>query len=142
MDVSVEIRGLAELDRKLGELSQDLQVKALKSAAGSAVLPAVNAMKLAAPVGTVAHRTYKGRLVAPGFLKRSIRRRVRIENGKVVVTIGVRAEAYYGVLFVEKGTKNMPAHPWFVESFTGARTAIERRFMEQLQKRIEKFASR
>jgi HK97 gp10 family phage protein len=142
VEFRAELQGMAELDRKLAGLSASLQAKALRQAASAAMQPTVAEMRLAAPVGKKAHKTYKGRLVAPGFLKRSLRKRTKIKDGKVLVDVGVRAEAYYGVLFIERGTVKMRAHPWFVRTFEANRGKIESRFREELQKRIEKYSRR
>ena len=138
--MSESLIGAKELSRKLAELETATAAKALRSAAVLATTPALKEMKASVPVGDVAHRTYKGRLVAPGFLKRSIRRSSFIKNGVVNVVLGVRAEAFYGVQFVEQGTVKMEAQPWFVKSFTGKREEMERRMVEVLRKKIEKVA--
>jgi len=153
--------GLEALTKQLSELETQLSGRVLKNAVKSALLPAEKAMKLAVPVGKKAHRTYKGNLVSPGFLKRSIRRRVYIDrrNGKVVGIIGVKAEAFYGVHFLDDGItvtkrrtrtksgkrKKVQVKPyritgksWFVKSFIMNRSNIEQRLKEQLQKGIKK----
>lgn len=134
------VEGLKELSRKLAALGEKVGGKALRQATLNASTPALKAAKLAAPVGQVAHKTYKGRLVAPGFLKRSIKRKSYYKNGKAVAMIGVKAEAFYGVQFVEKGTKNISAKPWLVPAFVNNRDNMEQRLKDQIKKKIERLA--
>ncbi|WP_186297664.1 HK97 gp10 family phage protein [Sedimenticola selenatireducens] len=99
------VKGLRELQNKLATLGPKLAGRVLRQATMNATTPAMKTMREAAPKGKQAHRTYKGNLVAPGFLSRSIKRKSSYKNGKARVIIGVKKEAFYGVLFVEKGTK-------------------------------------
>ena len=135
---SRHLTGLKELSDQLSQLDTALAAKALRQSVHNATLPATRAMKLAAPVGTVAHRTYRGRLVAPGFLKRSIRAISFFKNGKASALIGVKREAFYGVQFVDRGTKSMNARPWFKSVFEQSRDAMESRLVEQLKAKIAK----
>lgn len=99
------VKGLRKLEQKLSKLDKKLAVKALKSASMQATTPAMKLMKSAAPKSRSPHRTYKGRLVAPGFLSRNIKRHTYIYRGRAKTMVGVMKEAYYGVSFVEPGTK-------------------------------------
>ena len=99
------VKGLKELDRKLAALGAKAGGKILRSAALQASTPAMRRMKATAPRGRQAHRTYKGNLVAPGFLSRSIKRKGKFRNGTARVMIGVKKEAHYGLTYVERGTK-------------------------------------
>ena len=132
------LTGLKELSDQLGRLQTQTAVKALRQSVHNATLPATRAMKLAAPVGTVAHRTYRKRLVAPGFLKRSIRAISFIRGGKASALIGVKREAFYGVQFVDRGTVKTSAQPWFKTVFESQRDAMESRLVEQLKAKIAK----
>ena len=137
-DDSRHITGLKELSDKLNQLDTALAAKALRQSVYNATLPATRAMKMGAPVGTEAHRTYRGRLVAPGFLKRSIRAISFVKGGIATALIGVKREAFYGVQFVDRGTKNMNARPWFTSVFEQSRDAMEARLVEQLKAKIDK----
>jgi len=131
---------MRDLLKKLDRIESATAIKALRSAALLSTTPAIKAMKLAIPVGKDTHRTYKGRLVAPGFAKRSIKRVAKIEKGKLVVRIGVKAEAFYAVQFVERGTRHMSARPWLQRTFESNQKNMERRFRDQLKRKIEKIA--
>lgn len=132
------VKGLAALSDQLAQLQTQTAVKVLRQSVHNATLPATRAMKLAAPVGTVAHRTYRKRLVSPGFLKRSIRAISFVRGGKASALIGVKREAFYGVQFVDRGTSKMSAKPWFQSVFESARSAMEQRLVEQLRAKIAK----
>lgn len=108
-----EVEGLAELTRRLNALELSLSTKVLRAAMRRAVRPTINKMKSAAPKGRVAHRTYRGRLVAPGFLSRSVKARTKIDRqaGSASVIIGVLKEAWYGTLY-DTGPHQVTATRW------------------------------
>lgn len=95
------LTGLRELSFKLNQLETQTAAKQLRNAALKATTRTVRKMKMRVPVGTEMHRTYRGRLVAPGFAKRALRRRTSIKNGKALVRIGVLKEAYYALFYDE-----------------------------------------
>lgn len=109
-----KVKGLKELSSKLNALERTVAGKTLRSAAMLATTPAMKRMKATAPRGKKLHRTYKGNLVAPGFLSRSIKRKSTYRNGRAKVSVGVKKEAFYGVLFVDPGTKphRIPKKNW------------------------------
>ena len=89
-NVLSQLIGFEDLVRKLNELGAAVGGRVLRSALMTASLPALRSIQAAAPVGTKAHRTYKGRLVAPGFLKRNIRRKSLLarDKSRAIVLIG------------------------------------------------------
>lgn len=129
---------MKELSRKLAKLGQELGTKTLRQAAMGATTPVFKEMKAAIPVGKVAHRTHKGRLVAPGFAKRNIKRRSSAKKGKASVVIGVASEAFYAVQFVDRGTKKMTARNWFKKRFILGTPGIEKNFVRLLRAKIAK----
>lgn len=133
-----EVTGMKELSLKLAKLGQQLGTKTLRSAAVAATTPVMKEMKAAIPVGKVAHRTHKGRLVAPGYAKRSVRRRSSAKKGKVNVVVGVLSEAFYAVHFVDPGTKKMTAQKWFKKVFILATPSIVKDLTNQLRTKIAK----
>lgn len=144
MDAKFRIEGLAELNKKLEQLSAEMEAKALRSAVSQATTPALQKMKLAVPVGTKGHKTYKGRLVAPGFLKRSIKRKSYIDrkNGAAGAVVGVAAEAFYGVQFLDRGTKYIRARKWFKNSFESTANAMLDKFKSSLALKIAKLTNK
>ena len=147
--------GLAELSRRLTAIGTQMAGKTLRNATMSASLPAFRAIRQAAPVGDVAHRTYKGNLATPGFLKRSVRRRSYLKSGKAGVVIGVRSEAFYGVQFLDEGIEvtqrrtkgkgkkaikpyRITGRRWFKDQFVAKRDEMERRLVARLRVGIAK----
>ncbi len=137
-DLAVD--GLRELQAKLSAMESKTSQKALRSALMQSATPTVRKLRAAAPVGTRDHRTYKGRLVAPGFLRRSVAKSSKIVRGKnsttAVVYIGVKSEAYYGIRFIDRGTKFIKAHPWFTSTFDASAGNIVSNFKAKLAAKL------
>ena len=160
MDVHFEIKGLKELDDLLHGVSDKVAAKYLRSSLLQATTPTMRRMKAMAPVGTKPHKTYKGRVVSPGFLKRSIKRKTGIFKDKsgAYCIIGVKPEAFYGVTFLDrpggynimKKGKNAPKysrgsarltghvneHPWFRKTFENESQNMLNKFKEVLSKKL------
>ncbi len=132
-----KIEGLRELSKQLDKLGKELGVKTLRNASRAAMAPTHKKIKAMTPVGKKAHRTYKGRLVAPGFLKRSIGLGSRIKRGVVTASISAKAEAFYG-MFLVIGTKKIKAKDFFFRVFANDRGRIESKLITELRKRIDK----
>lgn len=170
-----ELKGFKELERKLLKLSRTLDVKTgkqLRSVLFKSTTPVLRQMKARIPVGTETHRTYKKRLVAPGFAKRSFRRltgKKYLNQGKLSIAMGVRAEAYYAIRFYDLGpytitrrrqSTNIKArghvgnqrrkisikpytlrrHPFFVGTFIANESAMIQSMGKQLKDIIYKLA--
>lgn len=130
--------GLNKLSKELEKLGHDIGKKVLRSAVSSALTPTFKKIKMGVPVGSKAHRTYKGRLVAPGFLKRNLKRSSRYKNGRAIAKIKTNPEAFYGVTFLDEGTSKISARHWFARKFETDRRAIESRFAKILRDKIKK----
>lgn len=131
--------GAAELSRKLVALGQQPITRAdIRGAIEPAYKKAVQTI----PVGREPHRTYKGRLVAPGFSQRSIRVVSRVDkNGTVIsAALGVRKEAFYAVLFTELGTSKVPARPWLRPALRTTQQLQQRVLGASIKQRLEKIA--
>lgn len=136
------VTGLKELNRKLEELGKLAEVKIMRAAMRAAMKPALEAARAAAPEGDRWHKTYTKRPVGPGFTKRSVRL-VTVKPrspGKFRMIIGVRAEAFYALQFIELGTSRIPRKPWLEPSFEQSQGAVKDALGEELKKRIEKIA--
>lgn len=130
---------------KLRALGETFAARNLKAAAKDAMLPTEQAARASVPVGTVAHKTYKGRTVTPGFAQRSVKRAVTARRGSkniVRAMVGVSREAFYALAFVERGTSKMPARPWLVPAFDATKGQVLGRFQQSLKRRIERAAKR
>lgn len=132
------IAGADELRKSLESLKTNVARSALRHASKKAAVVVERAAEARAPVGDMPHKTYKGRLVAPGFLARSIHVAVRYlsRKGAVLARIGPAKEAFYGTQFVELGTSKMPARPWLVPAYEESRTEVESTFIHELRRAI------
>jgi len=122
--------------RKLGEVAEG---KIVAQAAAFAMTPVASAARKSAPRGSRMHKTYKGRLVAPGFLSRSIKKKTRRwkNNQGATVIVGPTNEAFYGTSFVELGTKNAAAEAWLVPAFESRQGQVVNRFMSRIRQKIK-----
>lgn len=138
-----QLEGFAELSAQLKELGEKAGGRVLRAAVTSAALPALNAIKAAAPVGDRVHKTFKGRLVAPGFLSRNLRRKTlkTQDTGRAIVLIGPLSEAFYAK-FLEAGTTKMSARPFMEPMFDAANPAMIARLREQLKKGIDRVVAK
>lgn len=136
------LEGVAGLMMQLEELGKLEDGKALRAAVRAGIKPATNRAKAMIPQGIDAHRTYKGRLVSPGFAKRSIRAVTSVskDKQKASAALGVRSEAFYAVQFVELGTSKMAARPWLRPAFSSTVQQQQEAMAESLRKSILKAA--
>jgi HK97 gp10 family phage protein len=134
--------GFAELSKKLSRLADGMDLKVIRRAARSAMLPVVKEAERRIPKSDEPHNTYRGRLVAPGFASRNIKRvaKVNKRRGVVEVKVGVASEAFYAAQFQERGTKYQPAQPWLEPALEAKQDEVVDRFKAQLKKIIEKEA--
>lgn len=136
--MSSSIEGIDVLIKKLKSLDDKTNVKVMQKAAVGSIRRTKNKMKALAPISSKSHKTYKRNVVAPGFLKRSITHRTRKENNSIVVTIGVKKEAYYGVQFLDRGTKFIKPIQWFESTFEKDEKHILEEFKNYLKKNLDK----
>lgn len=141
----MKVEGLAETQMQLQALAGKLGWRAMSQALAASGRKMRAAAKNNAPVGSVAHRTYRGNLVAPGFTKRSITlvRFPRKNNNTALVAVGVKKSAYYAVQFVEQGhkTKNggrVAPRPWLKKSYDQTVGAVPASFTSELRERVLK----
>jgi len=134
------IEGGAELSRKLDDLGGAFNVPILRAAVRAGIEPAYLAAQRNIPVGDEAHRTYKGRLVAPGFSQRSLRVVTRVSQDRKTVSaaLGVRKEAFYAIVFTELGTSKMRARPWLRRSMRETQAQQQAAFAQKVRDRIAK----
>jgi HK97 gp10 family phage protein len=134
------IAGLRDLQIKLKNMPDKVQNKILRNAATFAVNPLVQEAKRSVPVSDRNYlaRTYRGTLIAPGFGKRSIAKKVKLyQDGKFAkAMVGVKPEAYYLLQFVERGTSKQPKQPWLEPAYRKTRRKVLTRFQEQMKKKI------
>lgn len=134
------LEGVAKLTKQLQSLGKLDDGKALRAAVRAGIQPAFERAAQAIPIGTEAHRTYRGLLVAPGFAHSQIKRATTINADKNIASavLSVSKEAYYAVNFVEIGTRYQPPQPWLRNSFTEQRDAMEEKLRASLQRSLDK----
>lgn len=141
-----ELQGVRELSRQLAALGRLDEGRALRAAANAGIKPAVTAARFTAPVRMTGglRKTYKGRLVAPGFLQRSVTSRVWLSRTrkKANAYLGVQQEAFYGLQFLELGTSRISKRPWLGPAFSATRNAQLAAVSESLRKSIDKLTKR
>lgn len=144
VDARYKLEGVAALDKKLRELGQAFSVPIMRAAVRAAIKPARERTEQLIPIGKDLHRTYRGRLVAPGFSKRSLRTVTRVSQDKRTVSaaLGVRREAFYAILFTEIGTAKMDARPWLRPAFRQTREQQQTLLAQKLKDRIDKVAAK
>lgn len=138
------LEGVKALSAQLDNLKKGLDVKVMRAAVRAGIKPAFERAAQTIPIGKDVHRTYKGRLVAPGFSKRSLRIVTKVTKSggvyNVSAALGVRREAFYAVLFTELGTSKIPAHPWLRPALRNTQAAQQAALADRLKKRIEALA--
>lgn len=140
------VEGVKQLMKKFDALNVAGKTKVLRAAGRAAGAVVVKDARTRIPVGSKAHRTHDGVLVAPGFARRSIVTRLFVNrsNGKVSAAVGVRARAFYATQFVEteKGKSTRRGRPWLQPAFEATRakqiSEFERRFRAVIEKARKK----
>lgn len=154
------VAGLKELHAKLMKLGPAAGGKALRSAATFSTTPVIRKARSRIPAGTKVHKTYRGRYVSPGFARRNVAKGNTLSRDKTTAwaSVGVRAEAFYAVQFVElgyraqkvggkrkhkrgtsKGRRIAPQR-WLQPSFESSQQIMLERLKTKLRKSIDKAA--
>lgn len=135
-----KVDGLVALTAQLAALGKLDDGKALRSAARAGIKPVFNQAKANIPKSQDAVKTYKGRLVGPGFASRNIRTVTQLKRAEGIAraSVGVRDEARYAVLFVERGTKKQRAQHWLTEASEQTIDKQIQAVTDSLQKSIDK----
>lgn len=139
MSKAPHIGGFEELQKKLNTLRDPKIIgNELRKTTRAAMVETKKVAATKIPVGTVGHITYRGRLVTPGFSKRSLRviSGINKRQGSAWALLGVRAEAFYAIQFVELGTVKMAAQPWLRPTFEASKDVNVKLLGEALRKWI------
>lgn len=141
--VTFKIDGIAELVNKLAALGKLEDGKALRSAARAGVKPIFTQAKVNIPKSQEASKTRKGRIIGPGFASRNIRTITQLKQAQGIAraSVGVRADAYYAVDFVQqgKGPRNKVAQPWLTDASAQTIDKQIDAVKASLQKSIDKY---
>lgn len=138
------LEGTRELSKQLADLGKATSGRVLKAAVMEAMLPTYRQALATVPIGSKAHKTYKGRSVEPGFAQQSLRLKTWVGKDKTVATamVGVAPEAYYALQFIELGTSKYPATPWLTPAFESNKDAAVQKIASEMRTRIERIARR
>lgn len=143
LDIDIgKLYGAAELSKKLAELGAGVQGKYLRQVVREAIKPALRQAEATIPVGDKPHRTYKTKLVPPGYAKMSLRLKTWVSRDKAAATamIGVLPDAFYVLQFIELGTSKFPAAPWLTPAFEATVSPMTSGVAGALRKRIDRIA--
>lgn len=140
------LAGAADLIKKLQALGALDNGKISLGAVRAGMNVSLDAARVKIPVGSRAHRTYKGKPVQPGFGRASLRvvTTSKTDSGLPAALLSVRKEAYYETQFLERGAPRhrgpIRAQPWLVPAFYNSRAGMETAIVAYLQKRLAKIA--
>lgn len=141
IEFTFKFEGTAALVAKLQALGKLEDGKALRAAAKAGVKPIFIQAKQNIPKSQESVKTYKGRIVGPGFASRNIRTITQLKPalGIARASVGVRDEAFYAVNFVQKGTKKQQAQPWLTDASEQTLDKQQEAVVDSLQKSIDKY---
>jgi HK97 gp10 family phage protein len=140
-----DIQGLRELDQALKAFPLKVQKNVLSSAVRAAAKPIIKDAKTRAPKADEPHRSFEGRIVQPGNLRKTIRTsriKSRASQGVVGFYIGPLKkkgleDPFYWV-FLEEGTKHIEARPFLKTAFDSKVGETIALFKKKLFEGIEK----
>ena len=153
--MSQHVIGVDIIKRKITAIDRSIEPKFIAQAIRAAMAPVQRQAKKNAPQGTETHKTYTGRLVAPGFLKRNIRiKRIKKRRSDVIAySLAARGDAFYGKIlegdWTYKGGRNKQGRQihkygreWLGRAYTTHGQKMEESFLTALKKRIDKAAQK
>ncbi len=140
--MAMELTGAKELARLLKQMPDKMRGQVLRQAVRAASKPAMSRARALVPVNKIEalHKTYKGRVVAPGFAQRSITAVTEVGKSKLTswVRIGVKREAFYATQFVELGTSHQAKQPWLGPAFEASQSEMLSAIVSHIRKFIAK----
>lgn len=134
------LAGVPELTAALNELGVKFAAKELRRTAKEALQIAEHEARSRMPQGSEPHKTYRGRLVSPGYAISTLHIETSLNKrtGSAIASLGVGREAFYAVQFVELGTAFAPAQPWLRPAFEASEDPMLRQIGESLKQGIER----
>lgn len=136
-----KIGGFTEMSQLFKQLPDRVEKKVLQRATLDGLRAARADVKAAAPVGDPSDRSPSSQEY--GSLKANIRvvRKKRVKKGQKGAVITTN-KAFWGFI-LEKGSRFIPAQPWFLPAITGAYDKVTKAMAESMRtnltKEIEKF---
>jgi len=142
--MATQLEGVAELTGQLTELGARLAARELRGTVKAALQKAEHRARSRIPIGNEPHKTYRGRLVSPGYAVSTLHIEVKLNKrtGTVSASLGVGREAFYAVQFIELGTSKIQANPWLRPSFEESEDEMLRTIGDEMRARIDKIEKR
>src|SRR5688572_21674751 len=139
-----QLEGVAEATAALNDLGVQLAAKELRGTVKGALEEVEHRARARIPQGTEPHKTYRGRLVSPGFAISTLHIETGLNKrtGSAWALLGVEREAFYATQFQELGTRLHPAQPWLVPSFVESEDSMLSGVASELRTRVKKIADK
>ena len=136
------IQGYKQFEKRLDALGDPRKArKAIRAGLNGALNIVVKDVRQNVKRGTDSHTTYKGRLVAPGFASRSVKKVIKIVGDSLVGRVGFKKEAFY-ILFFETGTRFVRKDPTLEPAMTSNEKKMIEKYGEAMLKWIRKQAKK
>lgn len=123
--MTIEVTGLAELEKELKGLSDSMASKVLIQSTGLAANEIVKEAK-----SRVSRRT--------GKAQKAIGKQRKVTDKAAIVYVGVKQQAWYAVTYLERGTVKMGAKPWLVPALEAVQEKTINRLAKELRRKIDK----
>lgn len=145
------IKGFGKLDKKLAALGNAKKVqKMVRQAVVFALTPVVNEARKDIPEGSESHRLDDGRVVSPGYARRSIKKKTQAgrpgDTFFVRGMVGVRRSAWYSLLFDQGYTRadgsQVSGTKWLTDAGKNNADVMIARFEKKLAKALLKDAKK
>lgn len=146
-----KIDGVEELARQLTAMGQKTGLAALRKAVRYAFKPVLDDVRNTSHVSKAPHKTYKGRMVAPGYMRRSFVTITTVDKrtGSAIAGIHVkkaRRDAWYYMMVAKGWTRprdnaRWPGSDFMTSALSGNRAEIEARLEDRLRHLIAKAAA-
>ena len=136
----IRIDGMKELQRKIDEIQKETSVDFTNKSLRAALKPMTDDAISSAPLGDKAHRSSKGRMLAPGFLKRNIKLK-KIKGKNAGYTLAARGDAFYGRI-IELGFRSRTSDPWLGEAYEDTKDQVMNNFLVEVSKRLVRASKR
>lgn len=138
------LEGVSFLTKQLVDLAGTAAPRELVGVVKAAIEPALHEARSRVPQGTEPHKTYKGRLVSPGFALASldIDAKLNKRTGSAEARLGYRQEAFYAAIFLELGTSKMPAQPTLRPALETTQGEAVAEIADEMRARVAKIAAR
>jgi HK97 gp10 family phage protein len=142
MEARSTLSGVSELAKQLLALGKLEDGKALSAACRAGMAEVLEEARSTVPVGSEPTRLGKnfGRITVPaGYLRDHIKMGTKHFDGqKASAYVGVSKAAYYGLQFVDLGTRYQSPNPWLTRALSSRRSAMESAFTASMQKSVNK----